>query len=158
MPDLTITDLKIRHRDRPTYVYPKYGRPYLSDTMASYHSRPRVYVHVAGDTVLADFACRFDRPHKVYRTFLPAILAAIGADGAKANWSQKAGCSCGCSPAFILKDVPASCFSGGPFDVFVTLGGDTSSALLDNGANLDRVAARLDGLAADPTIPTGLLG
>ncbi len=37
-----------------------------------------------------------------YRKVLPEILKQAGIPEAKASWSWKAGCSCGCSPGFIL--------------------------------------------------------
>jgi|LSQX01.3.fsa_nt_gb hypothetical protein len=37
-----------------------------------------------------------------YRKVLPEILKQAGIPEAKASWSWKAGCSCGCTPGFIL--------------------------------------------------------
>lgn len=37
-----------------------------------------------------------------FREALPEILKQAGIPEAKASWSWKAGCSCGCSPGFIL--------------------------------------------------------
>ncbi len=41
---------------------------------------------------------------KKFKNCLPCILKEVGIpENTKASWSQKAGCSCGCSPGFILK-------------------------------------------------------
>lgn len=68
-----------------------------------YGSKPRIYIFLSGETIWENLDARWDRPYREYRKLLPEIygLFNIPAD-AKASWSQKAGCSCGCSPGFIL--------------------------------------------------------
>lgn len=69
-------------------------------------SRSRLYVSFAstGPVTVADLLdARWDNPVGKYRKALATIFAATGIpDGTKARWSQKAGCSCPCSPGFIL--------------------------------------------------------
>ena len=49
---------------------------------------------------------RHSRPYDQYRRLvLPTVAKLIAfRPGAKFRWSQKAGCSCPCSPGFIVKD------------------------------------------------------
>ena len=65
----------------------------------------RVYIWPRGENVLDNLMNRFDRPYEAYRELLPRIFEAAGVDvNAKARWSQTAGCSCGCSPGFIIEE------------------------------------------------------
>ena len=63
--------------------------------------KPRVYVNPKGESVLENLNERFDRPIELYREAAYEALKEIGVEG-KLNWSQKAGCSRGCSPAFVF--------------------------------------------------------
>jgi len=40
---------------------------------------------------------------KMQREIAQTTLCALGFEDVKASWSQKAGCSCGCSPGFVLR-------------------------------------------------------
>ena len=52
---------------------------------------------------LEQFVYRHSRPVQLYRTLLPEIFEALGLPAnTTARWSQKAGCTCPCSPGFIL--------------------------------------------------------
>jgi hypothetical protein len=56
-----------------------------------------------GETVVDHMFNRFNEPYKAVKPLLPEILAQAGVVGLeKASWSQKCGCSCGCSPGFKL--------------------------------------------------------
>jgi hypothetical protein len=56
-----------------------------------------------GESILHHLSNRFNEPYKAVRPLLEAILAQVGVVGLeKASWSQKCGCSCGCSPGFKL--------------------------------------------------------
>jgi len=73
--------------------------------------KPRIYFFHSKESILDNLVNRHDRPYKLYREFLPEIFkkADIPAN-TKARWSQYAGCSCPCSPGFIVevdKRVPA---------------------------------------------------
>lgn len=82
-----------------------------------YSSKPRAYVFPKGETIMENFFVgRRNRPIDLYRSdILPAVAeelaryarenaygALVEAESFKFSWSQKAGCSCGCSPAFIV--------------------------------------------------------
>jgi hypothetical protein len=91
-----------------------HGRDYKS-----YISKPRIYVSVAGDTLLDSLAARGTRPPKQFRTLaVPAALAALGlAADTRVTFSHYAGCSmCPCSPGYIVEDKSKRA------DVWVTLG------------------------------------
>jgi hypothetical protein len=66
-----------------------------------------MYFFPTGETILDSIiAQRRKRPVKEYRALIPEICAAVGITNMqdlKFSWSQKAGCSCGCSPGFVVK-------------------------------------------------------
>ena len=65
--------------------------------------KPRVYFWPKGETILENFGNRRDRPINEYRKLLPEVMRIAGlGEKMRCNWSQKAGCSCGCSPGFIM--------------------------------------------------------
>ena len=67
--------------------------------------RTRIYVFPKGETVLANLENRHQRPYNVYRKeVIPAVLEHLGTPDAKVSWSQRAGCSCPCSPGFVIKE------------------------------------------------------
>lgn len=66
--------------------------------------QPRVYYSHTDETVWDNLANRRCRPVTIYRKHLPEVLKFLGLPAdTKYRWSQYAGCSCGCSPAFILQ-------------------------------------------------------
>lgn len=71
-----------------------------------YNKEARVYVHIEGESILENLQNRRSRPSTHYRkNILPGVLAAQGITPERVQWSQRAGCSCPCSPGFILKGV-----------------------------------------------------
>ena len=72
-------------------------------------SRTRIYFFVK-ESILDNLKNRFSRPSKAYKTLLPEVLKQLPylAEGdvekmiKKTVWSQRAGCSCGCSPGFVI--------------------------------------------------------
>lgn len=77
---------------------------------------PRVYFWIKNENVLQNLQNRRCRPVEAYRTLLPKLFKEIGLDEKTlAKWSQRAGCACGCSPAFILTKTNM------PFDFHVTI-------------------------------------
>lgn len=82
----------------------------------SYEAKTRVYVFISGENVLENLENRFARPHLQYRNeIIPEVIKQIPElEGKKLVWSQKAGCRCGCSPAFIVQDMFRS-------DIFVNV-------------------------------------
>ena len=71
----------------------------------------RVYVYSTGPfNVLEDLMNRYRRPAHLWRPVTHEAMARIGIVG-RLTWSQKAGCSCGCSPGFISNAVRGGDFS-----------------------------------------------
>ncbi len=67
--------------------------------------RLRLFIFLEGENVLENLKKRFDRPYEFYREeILPVVERRLGLEDVvgKATWSQKCGCSCGCSPGFWL--------------------------------------------------------
>jgi hypothetical protein len=137
-------DASIHRRKRPTY---RHG------TWRGYSKLPRVNVWPEGENLLENMANRFDRPQKLYRAVAKQALADLGITGTL-RWSQKAGCSCGCSPGFILRvesgwpeqDSNGDHIDEHRFDIHVDAVIPTQEP---TGRGLDR-AAQID---ADPTLP-----
>lgn len=80
--------------------------------------KARVYVS-GGEpfNVMEDLTNRRRRPHTLWKPRVIDALRRIGID-AKLNWSQHAGCSCGCSPGFVLTSESRDLHG---LDVWVTL-------------------------------------
>lgn len=71
-----------------------------------YDKEARVFIWPEGESVWENLNNRRDRPHTYYRkAIMPQVLAQLGLSPERVQWSQKAGCSCPCSPGFILKGV-----------------------------------------------------
>lgn len=68
-----------------------------------------LYFFPVGETLIDNLAERRRRPVKEYRKLIPEVCKAVGINHEEGNlkfsWSQKAGCSCGCSPGFIIKNL-----------------------------------------------------
>lgn len=68
--------------------------------------KSRIYIFHPKETILENLQNRRQRPVTQYKEVLPQILAKFkeetGYMPEKVRWSQKAGCSCGCSPGFIV--------------------------------------------------------
>ena len=66
------------------------------------------YFFPGNESVIDNLYNRRTRPHKEYKKLLPEVFsqtqfASLWSENhIKANWSQKCGCSCGCSPGFRL--------------------------------------------------------
>lgn len=80
------------------------------------NAKPRMYLHHLNETIADNLVGRRNRPIDIYQKFFPKIEAALGIELGKTRWSQKAGCSCPCSPGFILEEL-----AGFPCDVHVSL-------------------------------------
>jgi hypothetical protein len=67
---------------------------------------PRVHVFPQGESVLEHLFERHSRPYMLYRReVLPLVWEQLGVDPAtvKVRWDQYAGCTCPCSPGFIVE-------------------------------------------------------
>ena len=67
-----------------------------------HYKSPRMYVEVADETVFDNIANRKRRPYNVYKTLIHSTNLASVLDLREFRWSQHAGCTCNCSPGFIL--------------------------------------------------------
>jgi hypothetical protein len=68
----------------------------------------RIYFWPNKENVIENMRDRGLRPHQVWRKMLPIVLEKAKKDAKlaeSAKWSQNAGCSCGCSPGFIVPDL-----------------------------------------------------
>lgn len=74
----------------------------------------RVYLFLERESILDNLDSRgCQKVHKIRRDILPVLVAsAPEMQGMKFNWSRTAGCSCGCSPGFIVRDSVG-------FDIFI---------------------------------------
>jgi len=66
--------------------------------------KARIYVWINGESIMEGLVNRRTRPYTFYRNeILPMLSTWIGVDLSKLDmrWSQKAGCSCPCSPGFV---------------------------------------------------------
>lgn len=85
---------------------------------------PRVYVSIQDESIFENLVNRRNRPTKIFREVATAALKEKGITPKKLRWSQYAGCSCPCSPGFILDDFSfeKGAISNFRFDVFVSAG------------------------------------
>jgi hypothetical protein len=81
-----------------TVIPRNYSYGYKND----YFKAPRMYVSVADETILDNLANRKRRPYNVYKTLIHSSDLKNVLDISKLSWSQSAGCSCPCSPGFVL--------------------------------------------------------
>lgn len=93
----------------------------------SRYQKMRVFVWPA-ESILENLFERTDRPSRTWRKeVLPKVFEQVGLPaGTKARWSQYAGCTCPCSPGFIL-DVTL-----GSNDIHVTLEKESDNATQNN--------------------------
>jgi hypothetical protein len=64
-----------------------------------------LYFVVNEEKLIENLEHRRNRPVQAWKRLIPEVLTKLGYDqnlSAKFRWSQKAGCSCGCSPGFIF--------------------------------------------------------
>ena len=114
--------------------------------------QPRIYVHPENESIYENFFNRRVRPVSVMKKVALKAFRDRGFDIEAADivWQQKAGCTCGCSPAFVLtksfvnwsawsnrgrykrddfadafKDVldPDSWYSWGSFEIYIVFDG-----------------------------------
>lgn len=70
-----------------------------------YYYRPRIHIFPEGESLIDNLINRRSRPIKEFRAMAKQALESLDIDHSKLDikWSQKAGCSCGCSPGFIVE-------------------------------------------------------
>jgi len=68
--------------------------------------KARIYVSPEGETVLENLmGGRYTRPYAAYRALVLPLIHELYGQDIKLVWSQRAGCSCRCSPGFIASRV-----------------------------------------------------
>lgn len=67
-----------------------------------YEAAPRMYVDVQDETLIENINNRRMRPYNLYKTLIHASALGTLLNLGNLKWSQRAGCSCPCSPGFIL--------------------------------------------------------
>ena len=92
------------------------------------YKSPRMYVSVPDETLLDNLANRKRRPYNVYKTLIHSSGISSVLNLGDLRWSQKAGCTCPCSPGFILPYQSLEIEGNGYyyFDVWATLLGAPS--------------------------------
>lgn len=77
----------------------------------------RLHIFHSGETILENLMDRHNRPFNLYKkVVVPVVLAELKKMNVAPrdfSWSQKAGCSCGCSPGFRFSVMGAS------YDIYV---------------------------------------
>ena len=94
-----------------------------------WNKAPRMYVDASEQfNVIEDLMNRHRRPYATWRKAVRKALAGVNVDLSKMAWSQTAGCSCPCSPGFVLNkqnlEVNGEVFY--LYDIWVTLVGAPS--------------------------------
>lgn len=100
----------------------------------AFYSKPKIYFNHESESILQNMLNRTSRPTSIYRGFLGLVRLFAGFDlDTKITWSQYAGCSCPCSPGFVVD-------SSKRIDVWVTL---TSAPATTGGWELTQRALAL---------------
>lgn len=81
-------------------------------------TRSRVYVFIENETILESLMNRRNRSVATMREAAEKAMDENGISGISLKWSQKAGCSCGCSPGFICDGYDPKLWGN---DLFVTI-------------------------------------
>lgn len=105
-------------------------RRYSSYAHRDYFKAPRMYVSVSDESIVDNLANRRRRPYNVYKTLIHSSgISRVLNLGDTLRWSQYAGCTCPCSPGFILPMQSLTTDDGSVwsyFDVWATLNGAPS--------------------------------
>lgn len=83
--------------------------------------KSRAYVSIENESIIDNLDNRRHRPSAIYKEVVAKAFAAIDIDEettGKLRWSQNAGCSCACSPGFIVDGIQG-------YNFFITV--DTDS-------------------------------
>jgi hypothetical protein len=77
-------------------VGPQHGR----------YIKARIYFSPTNETVMENLMNRKSRPYNAYRKLMPKLFTQLGWDPkTQVRWSQYAGCSCPCSPGFVVDNI-----------------------------------------------------
>lgn len=81
----------------------------------AWNKNSRVHVFIDGESVISNLINRRSRPRQLYRD---VVLNQRPDLAGHMKWSQTAGCSCGCSPGFIVDHTIRD--DGTPVDLYIT--------------------------------------
>lgn len=103
---MNITDLRIEKLtdDDLSLILKRSGYKGYEQARERMYKPTHIYVWPKGETILENLEKRHQRPYTIYKKeVIPNVLRRMGLPSyTKVRWSQKAGCGCGCSPAFIV--------------------------------------------------------
>lgn len=77
-------------------------------TWREMNSKSHLSVHMLGESVWDNLMNRRNRPTKIWKMVGETAMASLGLEEElfeKMYWNQRAGCGCGCSPAFVMPNV-----------------------------------------------------
>jgi len=101
--------------------------------------KSNIYFWIKDESILQNLEKRHTRPHHEYKKLLPNLYQKLGWDLiTHSYWSQKCGCSCGCSPGFRTNHMSFD-------DIHVTIGADDNEL-----KNINSGGQR----GENPTVPT----
>ena len=92
------------------------------------------YVRPRGESIMENLVNRHNRPHELWKPMVEMELRARGVNFERLTWSQYAGCSCPCSPGFILSRMYRD-EKGMPSDIHVTVVGN-DAAIAEGGPQI----------------------
>jgi hypothetical protein len=83
-----------------------------------YYANSRAHIFLQSEGIMDNLVNRQSRPVSAFRAVLLELHPEL--EG-RIRWSQKAGCSCGCSPGFII-DHTVRNDKNLPSDIYITIG------------------------------------
>ena len=100
-------------------------RPWNRRSGEPFASKPKIYIFIENETILENLENRHNRPATVYKKeILPQVMEKLKNSNpdiynkfknSKIGWRQNCGCSCPCSPGFVVVD------AWGTEEVYVTI-------------------------------------
>jgi len=95
-----------------------------SGRLGGYDGKSRVYIFPEGESLLENFFVgRHTRPYEVWKKeVIPQLWSDLGVpEGTKVAWRQRCGCTCRCSPGFIVQGRMLRNASGDPADLYINV-------------------------------------
>lgn len=77
-----------------------------SSSIPSFGGQSKLYISIRGESILEHLMNRKYRPYTLYKKeIIPKVFEQLGIDPEKVKprWRQKCGCTCPCSPGFVLE-------------------------------------------------------
>lgn len=83
-------------------ILPRKRHGWTHRDLKEFNAAPRMYVSVKDESLLDNLVNRKRRPYNIYKTLIHSSDLGEVLNLSRLSWSQHAGCSCPCSPGFIL--------------------------------------------------------